>query len=224
MGWRVRKEEVMLVSEIMTTNVVTIPSTTPLSEAQRIMDAHRIHHLPVVDKGRPVGIVSRDSLDKAGPSKLTTFSIHEISYLLSKLTVGEMMRKDIVTVAPDATVEEAVGLARQKRVTSLLVVEKNQLVGIATANDFFDKIANPILGIDKPGIRLSVHGAGHSASDIQKIMAVIAKHGTEIITLGSMMHPDSKVPDLIIHLNAPTSGTIMSELREAGFDVNERAR
>ena len=105
----------MFIRDVMTTNVVTIPSSTSLADARRIMDAHRIRRLPVVDKGRLVGMVSRDTLDKAGPSKLTTFSMHELSYLLSKVTVKEVMKTDLVTVPPDATVEEAVTLAQSHK-------------------------------------------------------------------------------------------------------------
>ena len=108
----------MFVRDIMTTNVVTIPSSTPLADARRIMDAHGIRRIPVVDKGKLVGVVSRDALDKAGPSTLTTFSMHEITYLLSKITVREVMKTDLVTGSPDATVEEAVALAQSRRVGS----------------------------------------------------------------------------------------------------------
>src|SRR3989337_2907312 len=143
----------MFVRDVMTTNVVTISSTTSLADARRIMDAHRVRRLPVVDKGKLMGLVTRDALDRAGPSQVTTFSIHELSYLLGKLTVKEVMVKDVVTVSADATVEEGVALARTRRVGALPVMEDNRLVGIVTTNDFFYKILNPILGISKPGTR-----------------------------------------------------------------------
>jgi acetoin utilization protein AcuB len=76
----------------MTANVVTIPSCTSLADATRIIGAHRIRRLPVVDKGKLVGLVLRDTLDKAGASRLTNFSMHELSYLLSKVTVREVRR------------------------------------------------------------------------------------------------------------------------------------
>jgi acetoin utilization protein AcuB len=52
----------MFIRDVMTTNVVTIPSSTSLADARRIMDAHRIRRLPVVDKGKLIGVVSRDTL------------------------------------------------------------------------------------------------------------------------------------------------------------------
>ena len=136
----------MFIRDVMTTNVVTIPSSTSLADARRIMDAHRIRRLPVVDKGRLVGVVSRDGLDKAGPSKLTTFSMHELSYLLTKITVREIMKTDLVTVPPDATVEEAVALAQAKKVGTLLVVDaadKIRLINESAAEILGDTHAVP---------------------------------------------------------------------------------
>lgn len=213
----------MRVRDVMTTEVVTIASSTPLSDARRILDAHGFKRLPVVDKGKLVGVVSRDALEKAGPSKLTTFSMHEISYLLSRLTVKKVMKRDLITVSPDATVEEAVALAQNKRVGSLLVVENGRLVGIATTNDFFYKIANPILGIDKPGVRFSIHNCC-GVSELQRALGVIGKFDADIVTLYTMAHPDTGRHDLIMHLDLKEPAVLLDKLRKAGFEVHERAR
>jgi acetoin utilization protein AcuB len=213
----------MRVRDVMTTNVVTIPSNTPLADARRIMDAHGFKRLPVVDKGKLMGVVSRDTLEKAGPSKLTTFSMHEISYLLSKVTVREVMKRDLVTLSPEATVEEAVAMAQNRKVGSLLVVEDGKLIGIATTNDFFYKIANPILGIDKPGVRFSIHNCC-GVNDLQRALGVIGKFDAEIVTLYTMVHPDTGKHDLIMHLNLKEPAALLETLSKEGFEVHERAR
>lgn len=213
----------MFIRDVMTTNVVTIPSSTSLADARRIMDAHRIRRLPVVDKGKVVGVVSRDGLEKAGPSKLTTFSMHELSYLLAKVTVKEVMKTDLVKVPPDATVEEAVALAQAKKVGMLLVTEADRLVGVATTNDFFYKIANPILGIDVPGVRLSVH-KWHNIADLQKILGVIAQFKVELVTAYTMIHPETGDHDFVVHLKTSDPVSLIDELRKNGYEVHERAR
>ena len=213
----------MFIRDVMTTNVVTIPSSTSLADARRIMDAHRIRRLPVVDKGKMVGVVSRDTLDKAGPSKLTTFSMHELSYLLSKVTVKEVMKTDLVTVPPDATVEESVTLAQSHRVGALIVLENGRVVGIATTNDIFYKIVNPMLGIDQPGIRFSVR-KWQGIADLQKILEVIARFNSEISTLYAMKSPDTGENDLIAHLSVLDPVGLIDALRENGFEVRMRAR
>ena len=72
----------MKIKDIMTYNVVTIPSNTSIAEAKRIMTVHRITRLPVVDKNKLVGIVTARMIESVSPSKATSLSIWEVSYLL----------------------------------------------------------------------------------------------------------------------------------------------
>jgi acetoin utilization protein AcuB len=139
----------MLIRDIMTTDVVSIPSTTSLAEARRVMNARKVKHLPVVDKEKLVGVVTKNALDKAGPSELTTFSKQELNYLLNKLTVKEVMSRDLVIISPHTTVEEALILAQMNKSRSFLVMENSRLVGIVTTNDFFYNVLTPILGISR---------------------------------------------------------------------------
>ncbi len=213
----------MFIRDVMTTNVVTIPSSTSLADARRIIDAHRIRRLPVVDKGRLVGMVSRDALDKAGPSKLTTFSMHELSYLLSKVTVREVMKREVLTVPPDSTIEEAVTLAQSRKVGALVVVEEGRVVGIATTNDIFYKIVNPLLGIDQPGIRFSVR-KWQDIAGLQKMLEVMARFNPEISTLYAMKSPDTGENDLIAHLSVADPVGLIDALRDSGLEVRMRAR
>jgi CBS domain-containing protein len=113
----------MIISDVMNTNVVSIASTTSLAEARRVMEAHNIRRLPVIDRAALVGIVTKDDLDKMGPSQLTTFSVDELVYLLNKITVKDVMHRDVVTVSPDATIEGAVAIAQSRKVGSMIVVE-----------------------------------------------------------------------------------------------------
>ena len=213
----------MFMSDVMTCNVITIPSTTSLAEARRIMDTHRMRRLPVVDRGTLVGIVTRDALDRAGPSQLTSFSIHDITRLLNKLTVKEVMVRDLVTVSPDATVEEGVTIAQEKKVGALLVVDGGRLVGIATTNDFFYKILNPILGIGKPGSRLVIRNC-QGTKDIEKIVGAVNKLGLEVITMFMLPIPERDANSFVVHLSSDDPTGLIAELQLLGFTVERRAR
>lgn len=213
----------MRVGDVMTTNVVTIPSHTTLADARRIIDAHRIRRLPVVDRGKLVGIVTKDALDRTGPSQLTTFSIHEIGYLLSKITVKEIMQRDVVTVTPDVTVEEAVALAQRKRVGALIVMEGERIAGIATTNDFFYKILNPMLGIGMPGSRIVVRNC-YQGPDLEKVIAAINKLGIKVVTLSTVTFPEAQKHDLVLHLDTEDPGGVIEAVKRLGFSVEERAR
>jgi|WetSurMetagenome_2_1015567.scaffolds.fasta_scaffold305494_2 acetoin utilization protein AcuB len=214
----------MLISDVMNTNVVSIPSTTTLAEARRIMDAHNIRRLPVIDRSLLVGIINKESLDKMGPSKLTTFSVNELVYLLNKITVKDVMRRDVVTVSPDTTIEEAVAIAQAKKIGALVVVEGDTVMGIATTNDIFLGILNPLLGIGKKGSRICVINC-FSGPDIEKVISIINKHQIGISNLFVTEFPNTQKHDLIVHLDDPEGANIISpDIRKLGFMVVQRKR
>jgi len=213
----------MFVRDVMTTNVVTVPSTTSIYDARNIMKAHKFRRLPVVDKGRIVGLVTDHSLDQVSPSKATSLSVWELNYLLAKTTLKDVMIKNVLTVAPDATVEEAVVLAQTNKVGCLPVVEEGKIVGIVTTNDFFYRIINPIMGVGKPGTRLSIHNCCRSL-DMERVFGLIKKHNVNIVTMFLDALPDATTGDLMIHLDTEDIGNLIQELTEAGYQVEVRKR
>jgi acetoin utilization protein AcuB len=213
----------MYMSDVMTTNVYTIPSNTSLAEARRVMEAHHVRRIPVVDRGTLVGIVTRDQLDRVGPSQVSSFNIHDLTRILNKVTIKDVMTKNPVTVSPDATVEEAVTLAQEKKIGALLVVDNGRLVGIATTNDFFYKILNPILGIGKPGSRLIVKNCG-GTKHIEQIIATINRMGLEVETMFMLPFPERDQHNFVVHLSTEDPSALIQELRKIGCEVERRAR
>jgi len=215
----------MLVSDVMTTNVVSIPSGTNLAEANHIMEAHHFRRIPVIDRGKLVGIVSKDELDKSGPSKLTSFSIHEITYMLYKMTVDKIMKRDVVTAPPTMNVEQAVRLAQSKRVGALIVVEDGKVVGICTTNDLFYRICNPVLGIGMPGSRIVIRDC-YKGPDIEKVISTINKAGVCILNLFVInLHlPDIDKHELIIHLDITDNNQVIEDISKLGFVTENRLR
>jgi acetoin utilization protein AcuB len=213
----------MYMSDVMTTNVVTLPSNTSLADARRVMEAHRVRRVPVVDRGVLVGIVTRDQLDKVGPSQVPSFNIHDLTRILNKVTVKDVMTKSLITVSPDATVEEGVTLAQEKKVGALLVVDNGRLMGIATTNDFFYRILNPILGIGKPGSRLIVKNCG-GTKQIEQIMGIINRLGLEVETMFMLPFPERDHHNFVVHLTSEDPSSLIAELRKLGCEVERRAR
>ena len=83
----------------MTKNVITITSDTYVLDAERIMDQNRIGRLPVVDDGKLVGIVTRNDVLKASPTSTTPTNQRHLFYLMSKLTVKEIMKTKILKIS-----------------------------------------------------------------------------------------------------------------------------
>jgi len=203
----------------MTNNVVTIPSNTPVLEAERILEFHKFERLPIVDKGKLVGIVTKDDLLKAGPSSATSLSRGELLYLMGKLTVKKIMKKKVVTVTPDTTIERATAIAQKHRVGCMPVVEGGRLVGIATTNDLFYKILNPLFGIGESGKRIIIYGAGE-VKQMQKVLDCVCRAGLEIKSLWIPTRREKS--EFILHLKTPDVTQLVSQLKEMGFTVDER--
>jgi acetoin utilization protein AcuB len=213
----------MYVHDIMTTNVVTIPSSTSIADAKRIMEAHRIRRLPVVDKGKLVGMVTERRLESVSPSKATSLTVWELSYLLNKTSVKEIMEKNVVTVSPDMSAEESLALAQGHKVGALVVIEDGRVVGIATTNDFFYKIVNPILGLGQPGTRIEVIGAGETKA-LQEIISTVNKLGLEITTLHIEQLPEATKKDVCVHIKSEDVSQLITELKGKGYRVSVRKR
>jgi len=219
----------MKIRDIMTWSVVTVSGDTPIMEARKIMNAHNIRRLAVVDKGKLVGMISMDGITRASPSPATSLSVWEINYLVAQMKVKDIMSKNLVTVTPDMTVESAVALAQAKGVGALPVLENGTLVGIVTTDDFFYKILNPMLGIGKPGIRLLIHNCGtpkciQQVMEIMEVMEVVGKNKVKIVGIHSMPGSDDHQPELVLHLENADPARIIKVLADSGFAAELRER
>jgi acetoin utilization protein AcuB len=208
----------MKVRDVMTWNVVTVTSDMPIMEARKIMDAHGVRRLPVVDKGKMVGMVSKERITRTAPSPATSLSVWEINYLLAKMTVKEIMSKDPVTVDPEMSVEAAIALAQKKGVGALPVLENNKLVGIATTNDFFYKILNPVLGIGKAGTRIVI-AKGGDIKGLQDILDAVKKAGAKIVSFHNMPPVEGKEQDVCLHLDKEDVKQLVKDLATKGFST-----
>jgi acetoin utilization protein AcuB len=218
----------MFVRDIMTTNVVTIPSSTSITEAKRIMQVHKIERLPVVDRGKLVGIVTVRGLEQVSPSKATSLTVWELSYLLEKTMVKDIMAKNVITTTPDTTVEEALATAQSNKVGSLVVLDDGRVAGIVTTNDFFYKIVNPIVGLGKggallPGSLMRIVGGGEEKA-MEEIISVINKLGIKIDSLHIFIPEESTKKDIILHLDCEDDSQLISELKDKGYSASIRKR
>jgi acetoin utilization protein AcuB len=208
----------MKIRDVMTWNVITVPSDLPIMEAKKILDAHKILRLPIVDRGELVGIVTRDRIDRASPSTATTLSVWELNYLLAKVKVSDIMRKDVITVSPNTTIEAAIAVAQREKVGSTPVVEEGRLVGIVTTNDIFFRVVNPLLGIGEPGVRINVSHCA-DAHCLIDVMEIVASKGLEIINLHTIRPLEDNAQELSIHLNTENIDELTQELSSKGFNI-----
>jgi acetoin utilization protein AcuB len=128
----------MKVSERMTTPVITALPDLPIQEALNLMREKGIRRIPVVDKGgRLKGIVSDRDLLHASPSDATSLSVWELNYLLSKVTLRDVMTKSVITVEGDSRIRETARIMVDKKIHGLPVMDGDTMVGIITETDLF---------------------------------------------------------------------------------------
>lgn len=125
----------MQVDQWMHREPVTVGPDDSLRSAVRLLHQRGIRHLPVVEGKRLVGILTDRDIRQAAPSGAAGQTVHELHYLLEKLTVREIMTKEVVTVGPEQTVEDAALLLLSHRIGGLPVVRAGELVGILTETD-----------------------------------------------------------------------------------------
>jgi acetoin utilization protein AcuB len=129
------------VQDQMSRAVVTTTPNTPILQARTTMKEWGIRHLPVIDNGKLVGILSVGDIREASPSDTTTLSVWELNYLWEQITVKQVMTHPVVTVAQHQPVIEAVKIMIARKFSSLPVVDDDgHLVGILTETDIFQML------------------------------------------------------------------------------------
>jgi CBS domain-containing protein len=133
--------EVMTVSEIMSRGVKTLGLNDTLDVARDIMTLGRIRHLPVLDDGKVVGVVTQRDLFSAGLAAALGYGSRTQATLLKTVRVKEVMSKPAVTVLPETSVKEAAQRMIEKKIGCVPVVEGEALVGLVTETDMLRLIA-----------------------------------------------------------------------------------
>ena len=212
----------MRIRDVMTKNPITVDSETLVLDAQRMMKENNIRRLPVVDKGNLVGIVTQHDLLQASPSPATSLSIHELNYLLAKMKVKEVMKKNPFTLTPDTPFEEALRIGQDKKIGSFPVMDKGKLVGIITESDTV-RFLTRALGLREEGSRVTIEGLGGKFGDLEKIIAIANQHQTIILSMISLPRPERKDWMIVLRLKTTDPDPIVRDFKKAGFNVTYSA-
>jgi len=139
----------MIVADLMTRSVITVPPETPVLDARQEMLKRKLRHLPVIGPDRELlGIVTDRDIRLSLPSQATSLSVWELNYLLTKLTVEQVMTRTVITVGPERPAADAARLMLDQKIGALPVMDTGRLVGIVTETDLlraFVRMAAPEL-------------------------------------------------------------------------------
>lgn len=173
----------MLIKERMSSPVVTVDPSLPIMQALDLMKKKRIRRLPVVKDGKMMGIVSEGDLLDASPSDATSLSVWELNYLLGKITVDEIMSKNVITVGEDTPIEEAAYLMDENKIGGLPVMSNGDLVGLITETDLF-RIFLELMSARQEGVRVTAL-VQNRPGELDVLTHAIAEAGGDFLSMGT---------------------------------------
>ncbi|MBK9926448.1 MAG: CBS domain-containing protein [Anaerolineales bacterium] len=172
----------MFVGERMSRPVITISPEAPINDVLAMFRKEHISRAPVVKDGKLVGIVTENDLIHASPSALTTLSVWEMHYLISKIKIKDVMTKKVITVDRNTPIEEAARIMADKQIGGLPVMEDKKVVGLITETDLF-KLFLELMGARDKGIRVTA-SVESKPGQLAKITKAIAHAGGNFISFG----------------------------------------
>ncbi|GAB4503287.1 MAG: CBS and ACT domain-containing protein [Anaerolineales bacterium] len=178
----------MLVGERMSHPIISITPDMPVHDALNLFKREHIRRAPVIKDGKMVGIVSDKDLLNASPSPATSLSVWEMNYLMSKITVSEVMTRKVLTVQEDTPIEEAARIMADNKIGGLPVMRDDHVVGIITETDLF-KIFLELMGAREKGVRVSAL-IEEKPGQLANITEAIAKAGGNFVAFGQFAGED----------------------------------
>ena len=172
----------MLVKNWMSKTVITADVNDSMNKVMDLMKKHGIGMLPVMEKGKLVGIVTDRDLKRSSASDATTLEVHELLYLISKIKVENIMTKDPITVPFDFTVEEAAEVLMKNRISGAPVTDqKGQIVGTITKGDLF-RVLISLTGVGKRGIQFAFQ-VKDLPGTIKEVADIIRHYGGRMVSI-----------------------------------------
>jgi acetoin utilization protein AcuB len=192
----------MNVESWMVTDLVTIGKDAGIRDALTVMKKYSVRHLPVVESGVFIGLVTSGDLKQA-----------VLASMLETLKVGDIMLRNPYTITRDTSLEKAAAIIYEKNIGCLPVVEDGRIVGIITIKDIL-KAFIEIMGVLKSGSRLdvilkNVHGS------FDEVVSIIENNGGYIISAGMTINGDENIHHF--RISGGDTAAVAEELTLLGY-------
>ncbi len=209
----------MYIKRHMTGDPVTIPEDMLLPEARQLLNECHFQHLPVVNRdGLLVGMVTDRDLRSAWPSSVLSKAEHQLVYEQVRQTcVVEIMSTDLMTLSPDATLDDALLLFTRDRVGALPVVDEGRVVGIFSSRDLLAAYKR-LFGVGEKGSILVVLEDDGRPDLMSRLVTLLERQGVAFTRLLKVYDPDQG-GSIFLRLNTFKLGKVCSLLEADGFRV-----
>jgi len=213
----------MLVKDKMTKSPITVGKKETLVSAARLMHEKNVRHLPILEDGHLIGLLSFTDIMRAMPSNVSTLELHEANSLFNSVRIQDALpeRQKLITVKEDTCIEEAALIMRSYKIGCLPVLDpQGKLVGLFTENDIFDSVID-LLGVRSSGSRISINIGGEPGI-IAEITSIIKSFNANITKIGMIPRDDSHYR-VIIRLQAEDLQAVVDALAAHGYQVEALA-
>jgi acetoin utilization protein AcuB len=211
----------MLVRDIMQTHPVSATPETRLPHLLRLLQRRGFRHLPVLDGGKLVGIISDRDLKQSMISAASMTEGRERDRLLDELTAGQIMARAVVTIGPMFGVDEAARLMATRKISALPVTEGDQIVGIVTETDVLQLFVRA-MGVLEPSSRVDVILRDQTAG-LGDVVRAVEEAGSRISSVMTLAMPTGE-REVVLRLATINPGPAVKALEARGYVVRDAGR
>jgi acetoin utilization protein AcuB len=217
---------VLLVRDWMTRKLVTLSPEASVAEALSLCRERRIRHIPILEEGRLVGIVSDRDLRDASPA----LGDAQRASALQEIRVGDVMTREVSTADPQDSIENVAQEMYELKIGSLpvvaegsvvdegLAVAEEELLGIVTSSDVMRALVT-LAGLPEPGCRIEVR-APNRAGILAEVAGKIQDVGVDIFSVLSDPDWRSGRRTMVFQLVTTDPSSVMEGLKMAGYEVS----
>ena len=200
------------VRDSMTQDVVTLGPEASAAEAWALCREHEIRHIPIVDEGRLVGLLSDRDLRDVSPPRGDREGA-----TLRWVRVGDMMTRDLITIHPLDTVDHAAREIYERRIHCLPVVDEGRLVGIVTSSDMMRTLIE-LIGAQGFGSWVEVEVA-NEPGQLANVTDVIRDRNVNIAGVYLAPADRETYRTIVLRLETENPNGTVRALEEAGYRV-----
>ena len=210
----------------MTRNLVTLSPEASVAEALTLCRERRIRHIPILEEGRLVGIVSDRDLRDASPA----LGDAQRASALQEIRVGDVMTREVSTADPQDSIENLAQEMYELKIGSLPVVAEGpmvdeglamaeeELLGIVTSSDVMRALVT-LAGLPEPGCRIEVR-APNRAGILAEVAGKIQDLEVDIFSVLSDPDRRSGNRTMVFQLETTDPSSVMQGLKMAGYEVS----
>ena len=218
---------VLLVRDWMTRNLVTLSPEASVAEALTLCRERRIRHIPILEEGLLVGIVSDRDLRDASPA----LGDAERASALQETRIGDVMTREVITADPQDSIENAAQEMYEHKIQSLPVIaeepvvdeasavaEEEELLGIITSSDVMRALIM-LVGLPEPGCRIEVRVPNREGI-LAEVAGKIQDFEVDIVSV--LSDPDRRLGKrtMVFQLVTVDPSSVIQGLKMAGYEVS----